>query len=98
MFRKIIAAYQIALNREYKHKLQYNQTMPDSNRGAKSSEKRKRAIPWFNLPYSLNVATNEGRQFLNYLDTCFPKLHPLRGIMNRDTVKVWYSTMPISRR
>ena len=38
--------------------------------------------------------TNEGREFLKILDESFPERHPLRKIMNRNTVKVSYSTTP----
>ena len=95
-FRKTTAAYQIALNNsKYKHQLKYNpQAIPDNNEGARSRKKRKRKVSWFNPPYSSNVATNVAKQFLNLLDTCFPPLHPLHAIMNRNTVKVSYCTMP----
>ena len=49
---------------------------------------------WFNTPYSVNVATNIAREFLNIVDICFPKDHPLRSICNRNTMKVSYRTMP----
>ena len=31
---------------------------------------------WFNTPYSLSVKTNIGAQFLNLIDTHFPKANP----------------------
>ena len=54
--------------------------------------RRKDAI-WFNPPYSDNVKTNVGRQFLNLIDKHFGK-SDLKKYFNRNTVKVSYSCMP----
>ena len=40
------------------------------------------------------VTTNIGAKFLNIIDQCFPSEHPLRKILNRNTIKVSYSCMP----
>ena len=54
---------------------------------------------WFNPPYSINVSTNVGREFLNLLDKHFPKGSTLNKILNRNTVKVSYRCLPnIGRR
>ena len=37
---------------------------------------------------------NIGQKFLNLLDSCFPIGHELRQMINRNTVKISYSTMP----
>ena len=49
---------------------------------------------WFYPPYSSTVKTNVSREFLNILDRHFPKDQNLHNILNRNTVKVSYSTMP----
>ena len=51
-------------------------------------------ILWFNPPWNSTVSTNLGKEFLEILDECFPPSHPLRKILNRNNVKVSYSTTP----
>ena len=55
---------------------------------------RHRKITWFNPPFSQNVQSNIGKQFLNLIDNNFPQNHPLRKVINRNTVKVSYRCMP----
>ena len=50
-------------------------------------------IFYFNPPFSRNVKTNIGKQFLALLDKNFPLGHPLRQIMNRNTVKISYKCL-----
>ena len=40
------------------------------------------------------MKTNLGRRFLNIVDRCFPKNHPLHKIFNRHTLKLSYSCRP----
>ena len=49
---------------------------------------------WWNPPFSANVTTNVGAQFLKLLDKHFPKGHPLHKAFNRNTVKMSYRTTP----
>ena len=35
-----------------------------------------------------------GQKFLNLVDSCFPPDHELRKAVNRNTIKISYSTMP----
>ena len=51
-------------------------------------------ITWYNPPSNSSVKTNLGRKFLNIVDKCFPKNHPLHKIFNRHTLKLSYSCMP----
>ena len=82
--------YQEALVKSgYSHKLEYNPI----ERGQKKKN-RERNIMWFNPPYSANVRTNLGRDFLKLIDTVFPPSHPLHKLFNRKTVKVSYKCMP----
>ena len=57
------------------------------------SNNRSRNRTWFNPPFSQNVSTNVGAKFLKLIDSCFPPFHPLRKIMNRNSVKVGYRCM-----
>ena len=83
--------YQDALNKSgYKHKLEYlpNKDLPKAKRN------RHRPVTWFNPPFSLNVRSRVGREFLSLLDTSFPPSNPLHKLFNRNTVKLSYRRMP----
>ena len=61
----------------------------------KSTKKyRKRKIMYFNPPYSLNVKTNIGKQFLQLIDKHFPPQHKCHKLFNRKNLKVSYCCMP----
>ena len=82
--------YQDALRRSnYQHKLSYQ----SKNNPKMPKRKRSRNITWFNPPFSQNVQSKIGREFLRLLDTHFPKSSPLSKIFNRNTVKVSYSCL-----
>ena len=83
--------YQEALNKSgYNFTLKFDP--PIANQNEKS--KRQRKISWFNPPFSRNVRTNVGEQFLKLIDKNFPKTHPLGKLINRNTVKISYRCMP----
>lgn len=91
-FDKASEPYQKALQKSgYSHILEYSS---EKEHKQTSTRKRQRNVTWYNPPYSANVQTNIGRQFLRIIDTCFPKPHPLNKIFNRYTLKLSYSTMP----
>ena len=58
------------------------------------SNRRRRNIVWFNPPYSDNVETNIGHEFLNLITKHFPKHHRLHKICNKNNIKINYSCMP----
>ena len=60
----------------------------------KKKKRRKKEIIWFNPPFSRNVKTNIGKEFLKLLDKSFPVGNPLRSVFNRNTVKIGYKCMP----
>ena len=66
----------------------------DVNTQSSRKRKRGRDIIWFNPPYSANVRTNIGGQFLALVSKHFPKNAKLRKLFNRNTLKVGYSCMP----
>ena len=86
-----------------KHKDMYEKSLRTSGFAAnlkycKVSEKsnvkkkrRKRQITWFNPPFSMNVKSSVGKQFLKLVDKHFPKSNKLHKVLNRNTVKVSYS-------
>lgn len=93
-FQDEITPYQEALNKShYRHKLVYERL--DNNNGDSARPKnRGRKIIWYNPPYSKNIKTNIGRQFINLVKKCFPKNHKLNKIFNTNTIKISYSCMP----
>ena len=84
--------YQEALDRAgYNHQLLYQEPDPPA---APTGRARTRKVTWFNPPFSQSISTNVAQKFLHLIDTCFPPEHELRRVVNRNTVKVSYSTMP----
>ena len=61
-----------------------NQSEQASNVNIEESNqarKRKRAIIWYNPPYSMNLKTNIGKRFLKLLQKYFPLTHPMYTII-----------------
>ena len=86
VFNEAIPPYQKALDESgYTYKLTYNPQTTQAPR--KRKRKRQRNITWYNPPWNSSVKTNLGRKFLNIVDKCFPKNHPLNKIFNRHTLK-----------
>ena len=53
--------------------------------------RRRRTIIWYNPPYSINVKTNIGKEFLKLLRTYFHRQHAFHNFFNKNTVKLSYS-------
>ena len=86
--------YQEALQKSgYDFKLNFEPPIP-----CQKSKNRKRNITYFNPPFSKNVQTRIGDQFLNLIDKHFPRGHPLQKIINRNTIKLSYRCMPNFKR
>ena len=64
---------------------------PATHTAQNSRKNRQRNILWFNPPYSMNIQTNIGREFLNLVDKHFPKNHRYNKIFNKNNIKVSYS-------
>ena len=93
VFLEAIPPYQNELEKcGYPHKLVW---MEEGERQQqKKVRNRSRRVIWFNPPYSLNVKTNVGREFLELIDKHFPVGHQLHSIINRNTVKIRYRCIP----
>ena len=74
----------------YAHHLSYE---PPSNHSTRKKN-RKRNITWFNPPFSLNVKSNVGKEFLKLIETAFPPSNPLHKLFTRQTLKLSYRCMP----
>ena len=73
-------------------KLTYTERKKSGTHTAQNSRKnRQRNIIWFNPPYSMNVLSNIGREFLNLASKHFPKNHRYNEIFNKNNIKVSYS-------
>ena len=93
LFDKAKQHYESALKQGgHDEKLMYTERKKPATRNAQSDRKnRQRKIIWFNPPYSMNVQTNIGREFLNLVSKHFPKNHRYKKIFNKNNVKVSYS-------
>ena len=93
MFNNNKEIYQKALqDAGHGYKLHYVNKEEVAKNVGKRSRNRKRKVTWFNPPWSNNVKTNVGKAFLSLIDKLFPKGSLLHKIINRNTVKVSYST------
>ena len=93
IFKEAIPPYQTELDRcGFNHKLEYNPSHEQTNNKKKHS--RKRRVTWFNPPYSMDVETNVGKEFLKLIDFHFPPGHILHSVFNRTTIKVSYRCLP----
>ena len=90
IFKSVAPEYQEALDKAgYKHQLKYDAA---AKTGASGKRYRAKQVTWFNPPFSQNVKTNVGAEFLKAVNSSFPQDHPLRPLFNRNTLKVSYRT------
>ena len=86
MFETAAPIYREALAKSgYDFELKFD---PDASKTRKKTRNRKQNILWYNPPYNSSVKSNIGSDFLKLLDRCFPHGHPIRTLLNRNTVKV----------
>ena len=92
VFSEAIPPYQTELDKcGYTHKLAW---MDLEVLQPKKRRNRSKRVIWLNPPYSVNVQTNVGKEFLLLLDKHFPRGHPLNKFINRNTVKISYRCLP----
>ena len=85
------APYQEALRKSgYRHVLEYEPAQEKS----KKKKTRSRPVTWFNPPFSLNVTSKVGKEFLSLVDKSFPPSNPLHKLFTRSTLKLSYRRMP----
>ena len=99
---KAAPQYQESINKSgYNQKLRYTPptttqklryTPPTTPQTNNQRRNRTRNI-WYNPPYSRNVTSNIGQEFLKIIDKEFPKDQALSKIFNRNTVKISYGCM-----
>ena len=93
LFNKAKPHYENAVRQSgHDEELTDSESMKSTPHSSQNRRKnRQRNIIWFNPPYSMNVQTNIGREFLNLVSKHFPKKHRYNKIFNKNTVKVSYS-------
>ena len=90
IFKTVAPLYQEALrNAGYNYELKYEAII---NLPKKNKRSRKKRILWFNPPFSSDVKTNVGANFLKLIEKHFPKSNPLHKVINRNNTKVSYRT------
>ena len=95
MFDSSAKIYQEALTSSgYEHKLEYEEQDVESMNKKKNKRKRYKNEFWINPPYSMNVATNVGKEIFKALDSEIGPNNLLHGTFNRHTVRLSYSCMP----
>ena len=86
LFNKAKPHYESALKRSgHDEKLTYTERKKPAAHTAQHSRKnRQRNVIWFSPPYSMNVQTNIGKEFLNLVSKHFPKNHRYSTIFNKN--------------
>ena len=69
-----------------------------SHNNKKRKRNRKRNILWYNPPYNASLKTDFGRQFLKLIKRHFPIGHKLHTLLNKNNVKLSYSTTKNMKR
>ena len=93
-FNKAAPLYQEAINKSgYNHQFKFSPPATQDQATVRNKRNRSRNLIWYNPPYSKNVATNVGQEFLKIIKEEFPKNHALNKIFNRNTIKISYSAM-----
>ena len=86
--------YEEALRRNnFNVKLKYNPEDEASPNRPKNQRNRYGNIIWYNSPFSKNVRSNIGRNFLILIDKHFPPTSNLHKTFNQNTMKISYSCM-----
>ena len=95
VFNTAAPPYQAAINESgYRYKLKFDSKASDQHPQESKKKNRKRKVIYFNPPWSSDVKTDIGKQFLRIVKSTFHKKHPLYKICNRFTLKVSYSCLP----
>ena len=85
--------YQESLRQSgYSYKLEYKEMSGNVENQPRRRRNRRRRVTYFNPPFSLNVETNVGKEFLSIIKS-FPKNNVLSPIINTNTIKVSYRTL-----
>ena len=93
VFKQAVPIYEEALKTSGFHeKLSFINSSEGSNNQQGNNRNRRRKIIWYNPPYSMNVKTNIGKEFLKLIRTHFHNQHVFHKIFNKNTLKISYSS------
>ena len=88
VFNREKPIYETALkNAGHPHQLEFQPEKP-------KKRTRKKNVTYYTPPFSSSIVTDVGGQFLRLLDKHFPPDNPLSKHINRNKVKMSYSTCP----
>ena len=92
-FEAVAPPYQEALEKSgYNHKLEFTDLSGSMTRQPRRMRTTSRLVTYFNPPFSLNVETNIGKEFLKII-RAFPKNNVLAPIVNTNTTKISYQAL-----
>ena len=95
VFDRAKPPYQAALKEAgYNFNLKYDRTAASSSSSDSKKRKRSRKVTYWNPPWSEDVKTHIGKEFLKIIKTSFPPNHKLYKVCNRNTIKLSYSCLP----
>ena len=99
VFDRNVGIYQAALkNNGFYGKITYNDQSEQANNvnieESNQARKYKRAIIWYNPPYSMNMKTNIDKKIFKLLQKHFPPTHTMYTIFNKNKIKISYSCFP----
>ena len=78
VFDKAKPEYQAALkDAGYNFNLRFDQSASTSTQSDKKKRNRKRKVTWWNPPWSEDIKTHVGKEFLKIIKTSFPPNHEL---------------------
>ena len=72
----------------------YKTTLKNTNTNTQPKKNRKRNIVWYNPPFNAATKTNLGKKFLTLVKKHFNNDNPLHPILNKNSIKLSYSTCP----
>ena len=92
VFKSAASEYEKALRDSgFEEKLEYIPADTAEQQADKKKKKhRKRKIIWYNPPYSKNIKTNIGKEFLKIVRRNFPTRNKLHKILNKNSIKISY--------
>ena len=92
VFKSAVSEYEKALKDSgFEEKLAYTpDDTPEQIAEKKKKKGRKRKIIWYNPPYSKNIKTNIGKEFLRIIRRNFPTRNKLHKIFNKNSIKISY--------
>ena len=91
IFNQAKGNYQQALKKsEHDFKMYYKPK--EDKEKVKKKKTRSRRVVYFTPPYSLKIKTQVGKAFFKAIERWFPKGHPLSRYLNKNTLKLSYST------